>query len=118
MTLFLDARLHVGFGTADQAGPETALLIEGDAPAPAGVAVARFVLAPVVAAEAVHPTGCACCAPRGPAAEALGRLFLQRARGGALFRKVIAVVSGPDGAAAVRAALAEDPLVSARFRLR
>ncbi|MBW4091979.1 MAG: hypothetical protein HIU82_12865 [Proteobacteria bacterium] len=127
MTLFLDARLQIGFGTADQAGPETALLIEGDAPAPAGVAVARFVLAPVVVApvvvapvvvaEAVHPAGCACCAPRGPAAEALGRLFLERARGGVLFREVIAVVRGPAGAAAVRAAVAGDPLVSARFRL-
>jgi len=118
MTLFLDARLQVGFGTADQAGPETALLIEGDAPAPAGVPVARFELARFALAPGGHPAGCTCCAPRGPAAEALGRLFLERARGGVLFREVIAVVRGPDGAAAVRAAVAADPLVSARFRLR
>ena len=112
MALFLDARLPVRFGTADQAGPETALLIEGDAPAPAGAAVARFVLA-----SGGHPAGCACCAPRGPAAEALARLFLGRARGGGLFRDVVALVRGPAGEAAVRAAVTEDRFAAARFRL-
>lgn len=112
MARSLDARLPVRFGTPDQAGPETALLIEGDLPAPPGVPSARFVL-PVAA----HPAGCACCAPRGPTAEALGRLFLDRARGGRLFREVVAVTRGPEGEAAVRAALAADPLVAAHFRL-
>ena len=111
MAWTLDARLPVRFGTLDQAGAETALLIEGDAPAPPGVPVARF-----VEAAGAHPAGCACCTPRGPAAEALGRLFLERARGGSLFREVVAVTRGPEGAAAVRAALAADPLVAARFR--
>ncbi len=112
MTLFLDARLPVRFGTPDQAGPERALLIEGDAPAPPGVPFARFVLAP-----GIHPASCACCAPRGPVAEALARLFLDRARGGAPFREVIALVRGPTGEEAVRAAVTADQLAAARFRL-
>ena len=112
MALFLDARLPVRFGTPDQAGPEAALLIEGDVPAPSGVLAARFVLA-----QGGHSAGCACCAPRGPAAEALRRLFLTRARGGQLFREVVAVVRGQAGEAAVRAALSDDLLASARFRL-
>src|SRR5487761_2094223 len=100
MALFLDARLPLRFGTLAQAGPETALLIEGDAPAPAGGGVARFAL-PIGLPR--HAIGCTCCAPRGPAAEALGRLFLARARGGSWFREVLAVAS-PAGQAAVRAA--------------
>ena len=107
-----DARLPVRFGTVDEAGPETALLIEGDAPAPPGVAAARFALP---GGFPRHAIGCTCCAPRGPAGEALGRLFLARARGGAWFRAVLAVVS-PAGEAAVRAALAGDALTAARFR--
>ena len=113
MTQDADARLPLRFGTLDRAGPETALLIEGDAPAPAGVAVARFAL-PIGFPR--HAIGCACCAPRGPAAEALGRLFLARARGGIWFREVLAVAS-PAGQAAVRAALAEDVVTAARFRV-
>jgi len=107
-----DPRLPVRFGLIDQAGLETALLIEGETEAPAGVPFARFVLAP-----GLHPAGCACCVPRAPAAAALGRLFLARARGGPLFREVIAVTRGPAGEAAVRAAVTGDLLASARFRL-
>ncbi len=116
MPVFVDARLPVRFGPIDAVGPESALLIEGDAPAPPGVPVARFVLA-ASSYPPGHPPGCACCAPRGPAAEALGRLFLDRARGGRLFRDVVAVTRGPAGKAAVRAALAQDLLAAARFRL-
>ncbi len=65
-----------------------------------------------------HPLGCACCLPRGPVAVALGRLFLARARGEApLFDTVIAVTRGAAGAAAVRAALTDDVVTRARFRL-
>jgi hypothetical protein len=54
----------------------------------------------------------------GPAAEALRTLFLARARGTArFFTEVVAVVETPAGEAAVRAAVAGDPLVSARYRL-
>jgi hypothetical protein len=120
-----DGRVGVRFGAASDAGPEEALLIEGDAPgagdAPSGrsmpagrPAVARFAL-PV--RNATHPLGCVCCAPRGPVAEALGRLFLARARGElAWFRCVVAVTRSAAGADAVRAALAADVVTAARFR--
>jgi hypothetical protein len=62
--------------------------------------------------------GCACCTPRGPVAEALGRLFLARTRGdGAFFRSVVAVVTTSGGRTAVRAALAQDQVCAGRFRL-
>ncbi len=106
-----DARLPVVFGDIAMAGPHDALLIEGEAPAPPGRAVARFSANP----RRWHAVGCACCAPRAAAAAALGRLFLARARGEvAFFRRVVAVVTDP---AAVRAAIAGDALAAGRFRL-
>ena len=108
-----DPRIPVRFGPAAAAGPETALLIAGDAAAPAGIAVARFTPEPL----GFHGVGCACCAPRGAAAAALGRLFLTRARGGVWFREVLAVTPGTIGEAEVRAAVAGDALTAARFRV-
>jgi hypothetical protein len=106
-----DARLPVVFGEVAAAGPDDGLLIEGDAPAPPGRAVARFAAGP----RPWHAMGCACCVPRAAAAAALGRLYLARARGEvAFFHRVVAVVSDP---AAVRAALAEDTLAAGRFRV-
>jgi hypothetical protein len=108
-----DARIGVRFGAAEDAGPEDALLIEGDAPADRP-AIARFTL-PIRVPS--HPPGCICCAPRGPVAEALGRLFLARARGEiSWFRSVVAVTRSAAGADAVRAALAADVVTTARFR--
>ncbi len=132
-----DTRVGVRFGAAEDAGPEDALLIEGDAPGPGDAprdgeaqlvggavverdapaarrAVARFALPVRIA---THPRGCLCCAPRGPAAEALGRLFLARARGELpWFRSVVAVTRSTAGADAVRAALTGDVVTAARFR--
>jgi hypothetical protein len=106
-----DARLPVVFGDIALAGPDDALLIEGEAPAPPGRPVARFTPGPL----RWHAAGCACCAPRAAAAAALGRLFLARARGDiSFFRRVIAVVTDQ---AAVRAAIAGDALAAGRFRL-
>lgn len=111
----VDDRVPVRFASADAAARDEALLVEGEAPMPAGHAVARFRLAPGLIG---HPVGCACCTPRGPVSEALGRLFLARARGEvAFFRSVVAVVATPAGEAAVRAALAEDQVSAGRFRL-
>jgi len=107
----MDARVPVVFGELAAAGPEDGLLIEGDAPAPAGRAVARFTAGPL----SWHAPSCACCVPRAAAAAALGRLYLARARGEvAFFRRVVAVVNDPE---AVRAALAEDRLAAGRYRL-
>ena len=60
---------------------------------------------------------CRCCVPRGPVAEALGRLFLARARGEVAWFHSIAVIATPAGEAAVRAALAGDQVAAGRFRL-
>jgi hypothetical protein len=110
-----DGRLAVRFGLGEDAEPGEALLAEGEDPLPPGHPVARFSLRPGLRG---HPIGCACCSPRGPVAEALGRLFLARARGEvAFFRSVVAVTATPAGEAAVRAALAEDQVSAGRFRL-
>jgi hypothetical protein len=110
-----DERVPVRFGSGDTAGQDEALLIEGNATVPTGHAEARFRLASGLIG---HPYGCACCTPRGPVAEALGRLFLARARGEvAFFRSVVAVVATPAGEAAVQAALAADQVSAGRFRL-
>lgn len=94
-----DARVPLRFGAASDAGPGDAVL-DG-----AGWA-----------APGAHGPGCACCAPRGAAAQALSDLFMRRARGSVEFRAVL-VVAGDGEQTAVRAALAADPVVSARFRL-
>jgi hypothetical protein len=110
-----DTRLVVRFGSVADAGNTAALLIENGAatPRPGAAAVAHFALP-----STAHAIGCACCLPRGPASVALGRLFLARARGEApLFDTVVAVISSPAAAAAVRAALADDVVTRARFRL-
>ncbi len=110
----MDARVKLRIGTADMAGADDALLIEGDGAAPDGNVHGRF----VVPAAAAHTAGCACCLPRGPVAEALTRLFLQRVRGDVkFFSGVVAVPRSVAGEAAIRAALQEDPMVMARFRL-
>ncbi len=115
MPLFVDARVPLRFGSVQDAAAGSALLIEGDASFPLGLPAAHF--APAGPAG-LHPPGCPCCAPRSPAADALGHLFLARARGELdFFRGVVAVCSTPEGDASVRAALESDPLVSAWFRL-
>lgn len=108
-----DARIPVLIGVPDPGDAATALLVEGEPPAAPGRAVAEFMLA-----SSLHPPGCTCCAPRAPAAQALARLFLARARGdGPLFARVLALPRGEAGAAAIRDALASDVLAAARFRL-
>jgi len=113
MAWSLDARLPVRFGSVEEASADEALLIEGNLPAPTSRAAERF----TISANTSHPAGCACCAPRSSAAQALARLFLARARGDAPFFREVLVVTGTMGEAAVRAALESDPLASAWFRL-
>lgn len=112
MAWSIDARIPIFFRNAAMDGLGAALLLEGELAAPDGAVVARF-----SPALPTHTPGCPCCAPRGDAARALGKLFLARARGEtALFGSVVAVCTTA-GRAEVMAALASDPLVSARFRL-
>ncbi|MGC1408937.1 MAG: hypothetical protein WA864_08360 [Acetobacteraceae bacterium] len=91
-----------------------AVLIEGDTGGTCGRPAARFRLSPALAG---HAPGCACCVPRDPAAQALGRLFLARARGEVAWFHSVAVLASPAGKAAVRVALARDQVSSRRFRL-
>lgn len=88
-----------------------AVLVAGDMAVTGGVACERFGRA----GNPLHGVGCACCAPRGPAAEALGRLFLARARGVVPWFSRVVVVADEGGVAAVRAALAGDAVTMARF---
>jgi len=88
-----------------------AVLVAGDAVVTGGVACERFSRT----GNPLHGVGCACCAPRGPAAEALGRLFLARARGVVPWFSRVVVVADEIGVAAVRAALAGDAVTMARF---
>ncbi len=95
--VLFDARVAVVFGAASDAGVGDVVLSDG-----------------LVAAG--HPAGCACCTSRAAAAEALGRLFLQRARGEVAFFRRVIIDTDDTGVAAVKAALQSDPVVSARFR--
>lgn len=95
-------------------GVDDAVLVEdGCAMPPTGHAV-RFALG---GAKPGHFAGCACCTLRGPAADALTALFRARATGAAPFFKRLVVLASPAGEAAVQAALAEDVVSAARFRL-
>ncbi len=110
----MDARVPIWIGPAEAAGPDDALLIEGGGTVPDGRVYARFVLPEA----ADHPSGCACCLPRGPVAEALTMLFLWRVRGEVqFFPRVVAIPRSAAGIAAIQAALREDAMVMARFRL-
>jgi len=105
-----DDRIPLRFGTADQAGPGDALLLEHGQPgASPSLVVARF------APGAAHALFCVCCSGRGPAATALGALFQDRATGRVpWFTGVLAVVTDP---AALADAVRTDRVVAARFRL-
>lgn len=105
MAWTLDARIPVSFGAWPEAGPPAAWV--GPDPSPAGAVTAASL------GEA-HLAGCTCCAGRTPAGEALDRLFQARVRGACPWFD--RVVVAPDAAAAVAAALREDPLALARFR--
>ena len=99
MTRMFDARVPVVFGTPSETGDGDIVVAGPFGPAPG------------------HFAGCACCAPRAPAAEALGRLFTQRARGEVAFFRRVLVVADEAEAGAIRTALETDPVASARFRL-
>ena len=107
----IDARLPLRFGPLDSRRPNEAVLTDGvEAQAP----MARFAV--VTGPGLPHGPDCACCLPRSAAATALSDLFRTRAiASGTAFQGVLAVV-GEGGEAAVRSALADDPVVSARFR--
>lgn len=64
-----------------------------------------------------HAVACACCQGRSPAAQALDRLFQARVRGQSAWFDRVLVLDEDGAGAAVAAALREDSLALARFRL-
>ncbi len=103
-----DARIPLRFGASDTQAAGEALLVDADI---------RGLTPRLQTGGDAHPVGCGCCCRRSPEADALARLFRRRATGEeAWFNGVLAVVS-PGRQAGVTAALRDDPLVSARFRL-
>jgi len=111
MNLASDLRIPVTFGGA--VGARDAVLVEGDSKLPAGTYGRHF----LVPAPGGHIAGCACCAPRGAAAAALGEMFRARATGAAPFFSQVVVRASAAGEAEVRAALEQDIFAAARFRL-
>jgi len=107
----IDDRVPVRFGAPE---PGEAVLAEAGLPVPDGHPTMVFRLTRALAG---HRAGCSCCVPRGPVADALGRLFLARARRDVTWFGAVAVLATPAGDAAVRAALAEDQVCAGRFRL-
>lgn len=103
-------QIPVLFGASPAA--TDAMMIEEGQNAPKTGYFVRFALA-----RAGHFPGCFCCAPRGPAAAALGQLFRDRATGKAPFFNRLIVLASPAGEAAVREALAADVTTRARYKL-
>jgi hypothetical protein len=110
--MLIDARVPVVFGELDAAMEDDAMLIEAET-MPQGRVGISFQPGPGVLAA-----GCACCTPRGPLAQALGDMFMSRAKGSVpSFRRVIAIAATAEGRATMLAALTEDPVCAARFRV-
>jgi hypothetical protein len=110
--MLIDARIPVVFADLSVAGGDDAMLLEADA-MPEGRVGISFQPGPGVLAA-----GCACCTPRGPLAQALGEMFMARAKGSVpFFRRVVAVAATEDGRATMLSALIEDPVCVARFRV-
>jgi hypothetical protein len=97
------------------AGKPAAVLAEAPPPAlpPGAVALVSFDLS-----GPTHAAGCACCAGRSSAAAALDRLFQARVRGQCgWFDRVVALAETEAARAEVAAALREDAVTAARFRI-
>ena len=125
MKIASDMRIPVLFGAQHAAAGHAyldayldadldAYLIEGDAGLDISGYAERFALP---AAKFGHLQGCNCCTPRGPAADALSRMFRSRATGAVPFFKRVIVLASPAGEAAVRDAITGDVVTAARFRL-
>ncbi len=106
-----DMRIPIVMGVEPAAGD--AFLVEDGADMPAEGYAVRFALG---APTPGHAFGCVCCTLRGPAADALSRMYRARATGIAPFFKRVVVLASPAGEGAVRDALENDVVTPARFR--
>jgi hypothetical protein len=91
-------------------GPGDAVLVEEGAEFAGAGYVVGFAVGQVG-----HVVGCACCGGRGPVAEVLGRMYVERARGEAPFFGRVVVVASESGEKAVQEALEGDVVVRARY---
>jgi hypothetical protein len=107
-----DMRIPVLFGERS-GGTGAVWLVETGLQPPLPGHTEYFTLPP---AKFGHLAGCTCCTPRGPAADALSRLFRARATGAAPFFNRVIVLASPAGEAAIRTALTTDPPTAARYR--
>jgi hypothetical protein len=110
-----DMRIPVLFGGNTEAGDTDAWLVEDNTAPPLSGYAHRFTLPAPGFGHASHAIGCNCCAPRGPAADALARMFRARATGTAPFFKRVLVLASPAGEAAIREALTKDVMTAARY---
>jgi len=69
------------------------------------------------AGATVHPAACACCQGQSPAGLALDRLFQARARGACTWFDRVLVLDQGGAGAALAAALRNEALAMARYRL-
>jgi len=106
-----DTRIQIVMG--GEPGPADAVLVEDGCDMPAAGYAVRFALG-----LPGHALGCACCTLRGPAADALGRMFRERATGVAPFFSRVVVLASPEGEHVVREAVENDVLVKARYRAK
>lgn len=106
----MDARIPLRFGALPRE-EELVLLEDGLAPPCSGL-IWRF-----SRNISEHMPGCSCCAARSKAASALGAAFRARATGAAPYFTRVLVLASPEGRMDVLAAMAQDLLCRARFRL-
>jgi hypothetical protein len=104
-------RIPVLFAACDTPRPDDAVLVEDGAAMPETGYAVRF-----TAGQPGHSPGCTCCTLRGPAADALTRIFRERATGVAPFFTRVVVLASAAGEQAVRDALENDVVTQARFR--
>jgi hypothetical protein len=106
-----DLRIPIFFGVGTGEAADAWLVEAGAAMPPEGYAV-RFALPQQ---QFGHAIGCSCCTLRGPAADALTRMFQDRATGAAPYFKRVIVLASTAGCALVREALAQDAVTRARY---
>ncbi len=105
-----DGRIPVYIGGTP--GPDDAVLVEGGHAMPELGHALRF-----TAPKFGHQPGCFCCAARGPAANAFSALYRDRATGAAPYFNRVIVLASLLGEADIKAALDQDAVTKARFRL-
>jgi hypothetical protein len=107
-----DTRIPILLG--GKPGPDDAVLVEDGKDMPKTGYAVRFALA---GGKPGHMLGCACCTLRGPAADALDKMFQARARATAPYFKRVIILASPEGETAILTALDSDLVTRARFRL-